>query len=550
MTDYTKSVDFAAKDSLPSGNANKVVSGTEINTEFANIEAAVNSKANTSSPTFTGTVTIPTIDANAGAIDGTTIGASSASTGAFTTLTASTGYTGAVDGIVGGNTPAAGTFTTITGTSLQSTSDAGAAFTAATLSNSYDTDSSGDSVELMFQHYRGYSPTLNDSAFIKAVKTQAWSSTGNRTSALTFGTRDGASEPAEVMRLDPNGNLIVGGTTAGAASAATLYSTGAGTFTSIGIGGDATPISGYGTLGITGSSGGVISFEDDGVEGVRVQSVGSDFYIQANDKTIFRNGGFTGSDEAARIDSSKNFIVGGTTAGTASAATLYANGNIVASDILPHTTEAQDLGSTSKEWDNLFVQNAVTVSDERVKNITGELEDEQIDAFLSALNTVWFTKKDTEIVVREAVEAHTIERQVTETITKEVERVEIEVVGDKAIRKVFNETVEEEVDVFVDKPVFDEEGKPVLDDAGEQLIHKEPVMETIKVPATDREVKSIPHSRPHSGFTAQQVKEAMTLAGIDDWAGYAYDAEVDKHFLRPNEFIGILVKGYQILKNK
>jgi hypothetical protein len=44
MSNYTKATDFAAKDSLASGNPAKIVKGTEINTEFANIEVAVNSK--------------------------------------------------------------------------------------------------------------------------------------------------------------------------------------------------------------------------------------------------------------------------------------------------------------------------------------------------------------------------------------------------------------------------------------------------------------------------------------------------------------------------
>ena len=34
MANYTKSVDFEAKDNLPSGNPGKIVKGTEINTEF------------------------------------------------------------------------------------------------------------------------------------------------------------------------------------------------------------------------------------------------------------------------------------------------------------------------------------------------------------------------------------------------------------------------------------------------------------------------------------------------------------------------------------
>jgi hypothetical protein len=90
MTDYTKTTDFAAKDSLPSGDSGKIIKGTEFETEFDNIATAVATKSNIASPTFTGTTTIPTVDINGGAIDGTTVGAASASTGAFTTLTAST----------------------------------------------------------------------------------------------------------------------------------------------------------------------------------------------------------------------------------------------------------------------------------------------------------------------------------------------------------------------------------------------------------------------------------------------------------------------------
>ena len=76
MSNYTKLVNFAAKDSLPSGDANKIVKGTEINTEFSNIQTAVNSKSDIADPTFTGTVTAPTVvvtgTLTAGTIDGGT----------------------------------------------------------------------------------------------------------------------------------------------------------------------------------------------------------------------------------------------------------------------------------------------------------------------------------------------------------------------------------------------------------------------------------------------------------------------------------------------
>ena len=76
MSNYTKLVDFAAKDSLPSGDSNKIVKGTEFETEFDNIATAIASKANTASPTFTGTVVIPALTftgtLSTGTIDGGT----------------------------------------------------------------------------------------------------------------------------------------------------------------------------------------------------------------------------------------------------------------------------------------------------------------------------------------------------------------------------------------------------------------------------------------------------------------------------------------------
>ena len=60
MSNYTKSTNFATKDALTSGNPLKIVKGTEINTEFDNIQTAVATKADLTSPTFTGTPTLPT----------------------------------------------------------------------------------------------------------------------------------------------------------------------------------------------------------------------------------------------------------------------------------------------------------------------------------------------------------------------------------------------------------------------------------------------------------------------------------------------------------
>ena len=99
MSNYVKSTNFTAKDSLPSGDANKVIRGSEFDTEFDALATAVATKADLAGPTFTGTatfadvnvsgtVTAGTIDLNGGALDNVTIGGSTPAAGTFTSLTA------------------------------------------------------------------------------------------------------------------------------------------------------------------------------------------------------------------------------------------------------------------------------------------------------------------------------------------------------------------------------------------------------------------------------------------------------------------------------
>ena len=63
MSNYTKATNFATKDTLPTGDSGKIVKGTEIDNEFNAISSAVSSKADTASPTFTGTPAAPTATA-------------------------------------------------------------------------------------------------------------------------------------------------------------------------------------------------------------------------------------------------------------------------------------------------------------------------------------------------------------------------------------------------------------------------------------------------------------------------------------------------------
>ena len=62
MANYSKSTNFAVKDSLTTGDPNKIVSGVEIDTEFNNISSAfssVNSQFTNLDPQFDELKTVP-----------------------------------------------------------------------------------------------------------------------------------------------------------------------------------------------------------------------------------------------------------------------------------------------------------------------------------------------------------------------------------------------------------------------------------------------------------------------------------------------------------
>jgi sugar lactone lactonase YvrE len=117
MSNYVKSTNFTAKDSLPTGDTNKVIRGSEFDTEFNAIATAVATKSDLAGPTFTGTATFDGITAtgtvnftggsvttniDGGTIDGVTIGGSTPGAGTFTAVAGTTGtFSGAVSGTTG-----------------------------------------------------------------------------------------------------------------------------------------------------------------------------------------------------------------------------------------------------------------------------------------------------------------------------------------------------------------------------------------------------------------------------------------------------------------
>lgn len=57
MSEYNITYDFSVKDGLESGNSNKLIRGSEFDTEFNAIKAAILTKADLASPALLGVTT-------------------------------------------------------------------------------------------------------------------------------------------------------------------------------------------------------------------------------------------------------------------------------------------------------------------------------------------------------------------------------------------------------------------------------------------------------------------------------------------------------------
>ena len=205
MAQYVKATNFASKDALLSGDPNKIVKGAEIDDEFSSIQTAVNSKADTLSPTLTGTPLAPT--ATAGTVStqvATTAFVDTAvinertATATLTNKTVTGTFTGNITGNVTGNVTGAVTGNASSATVLQ---------TARTIGGvSFDGSAN---INLPGVNAVGNQNTTGNAATATKLSTGTW--TVEESGGVLYFKVSGVNK----AKLDASGNLtVVGNVTA------------------------------------------------------------------------------------------------------------------------------------------------------------------------------------------------------------------------------------------------------------------------------------------------------------------------------------------------
>jgi hypothetical protein len=218
---------------------------------------------------------------------------------------------------------------------------------------------------------------------------------------------------------------------------------------------------------------------------------------------------------------------------------------IVGSNLYPSADNTYTCGANGNKWSAIWAQNGtVQTSDERDKT---NIADSQLGLdFVNNLHPVSYTWIEGGTTATEVEEVVEVQEPVYEE--REVQRPVYEKINGKLVEKLLTTT--ENIPVYDEEPVFDENGEPLYGDNGKQITKR--VHRTQAVQKTQKRIERTPAqgNRTHYGLIAQEVKAAVESAGVADFGGWVLtDLSDDEspQALRYDQFIAPLIKAVQEL---
>lgn len=213
---------------------------------------------------------------------------------------------------------------------------------------------------------------------------------------------------------------------------------------------------------------------------------------------------------------------------------------ISATSFKPFNDNLVSCGESGQRWTAVYAVNGTIQTSDLTEKRSVQPSSLGLD-FIRRLTPIQWIWRDRDEPAE--VETVTFERPVMETVT--VEKPALDRTGSgKLVKRTKPVEVKRQRMEF--EPLFHENGKPVFDKDGNQILEAVPVFETVTEERIVKPAIQQIHKRPHFGLAGQQVKQVIDELGTD-FAGYIYDPERDEHSLRYSEFIGPMIRAIQEL---